>query len=128
MISKNVNAKTLVGAGTLAVVMLMSGCASTPVPDKEIAVSKTALQSAMNAGGVEFAPVEVKTAQDKLAEAEKAVEDDENLKALHLAEAAEVDAKLAEYKAHTARAEKSLKESRDGQQQLQQEIQRQQVQ
>lgn len=127
MSTKSINTRNLAGAGTLALALTIAGCASTPVPTDEIALSKTAVQSAINAGGSEFAPVELKTAQDKLAGAEEAVKDDENLKALYLAEAAEVDAKLAEHKALAAKAEKSLNESRDGQRVLQEEIQRQQT-
>jgi hypothetical protein len=121
------NAKKRAGVAALALAMgLIAGCASTPVPDDEISVSKHAVESAVSAGGSEFAPIELKTAQDKLTAAEKAVENDDNLKALHLAQAAEVDAKLAEHKALAAKAEKSLKESREGQRVLQEEIQRQQ--
>lgn len=109
----------------LTIGLIMAGCASTPVPHDSIAVSKSAVQTAINAGSSEFAPVELKTAQDKIAAAERAVDDDENLKALHLAEAAEVDAKLAEHKSRAAKAEKSLAESREGQRVLQEEIQRQ---
>jgi hypothetical protein len=120
------NAKKRAGVAALALAMgLIAGCASTPVPDDEISVSKHAVESAVSAGGSEFAPIELKTAQDKLTAAEKAVEDDDNLKALHLAQAAEVDAKLAEHKALAAKAEKSLKEAREGQRVLQEEIQRQ---
>jgi hypothetical protein len=127
MSSPNLNIKKRAGVGALALAIgLMAGCASTPVPDDEIAVSKRAVESALSAGGAEFAPVELKTAQDKVASAEDAVEDHDNLKALHLAEAAEVDAKLAENKALAAKAEKSLRESREGQRVLLEEVQRQQ--
>lgn len=103
----------------------ISGCSSTPVPKAEIAVSKTALESALAAGGAEFAPVEVKTAQDKIEAANKAVERDENMTAKHLAEEAAVDAKLAETKALAGKAEKSLQESQSGQRALKEEMQRQ---
>lgn len=127
MSSPTSNVKRRAGVAALALAMgLIAGCASTPVPDDEIAVSRHAVESALSAGGAEFAPIELKTAQDKLTAAEKAVDDDENMKALHLAEAAEVDAKLAEHKALAAKAEKSLRESREGQRMLQEEIQRQQ--
>jgi len=128
MNTKNVAAKkNLAGVSALALAIGLTvvGCSSTPVPTDEIALSKTAVQKAIDSGGAEFAPVELKTAQDKLAAAEDAVEEDENLKALHLAEAAEADARLAENKARTAKTEKTLKETRDGQQVLQEEIQRQ---
>jgi len=117
--------RKLVGASAIAMILTIAGCASTPVPTDEIALSKTAVQSAIDSGGAEFAPVELKTAQDKLAAAESAVDEKENLKALHLAQSAEVEAKLAQNKSLAGKAEKSLKESRDGQRVLQEEIQRQ---
>lgn len=127
MNAKKMGTKNRMGTAALALTMgmVLAGCASTPVPHDSIAVSKTAIQGAINAGGSEYAPVELKTAQDKIAAAERAIDDDENTKALHLARAAEVDARLAEYKANAAKAEKALVESREAQRVLQEEIQRQ---
>ena len=129
MSAKKLSARKRAGAGVLALAaaLFMTGCASTPVPTDELAVSKTALQGAIDAGSSEYAPVELKTAQDKIAAAEKAIDDNENQRALYLAEEAEVDAKLAENKSLAAKAEKSLSESRDSQRDLQEEIQRQQI-
>jgi hypothetical protein len=120
--------RKIAGAGALALAIgAIAGCSSTPVPTDEVALSKSAVQTAIAAGGSEFAAVELKTAQDKVEAAEKAIDDDDNLKAKHLAEAATVDAKLAENKALAAKAEKSLSESRDGQRVLLEEVQRQQT-
>lgn len=121
--------KNSVSAGVLVLSAVLAGCASTPVPTSEIAVSKTALESAMSAGGAEFAPVELKTAQDKLARAEKLVADKDNDRyeeARRLAIEASVDAKAAETRALTAKSEKSLQESQEGRRALQEEMQRQQ--
>lgn len=119
--------KSSLGAYALALSFgfAIVGCSSTPVPKAEIAVSKTALDSALAAGGAEFAPVEIKTAQDKIEAANKAVERDENMAAKHLAEEAAVDAKLAETKALAGKAEKSLQDSQSGQRALKEEMQRQ---
>lgn len=117
------------GALVLSVSAVLGGCSSTPAPTSEIAVSKTALESAMSAGGAEFAPVELKTAQDKLARAEALVADkdhDRYEEARRLAVEAAVDAKAAETRALTAKSEKSLKESQEGRRALQEEMQRQQ--
>lgn len=118
-----------IGALVLGVSAVLAGCASTPAPTSEIAVSKTALESAMSAGGAEFAPVELKTAQDKLARAEALVADKDNDRyeeARRLAVEAAVDAKAAETRALTAKSEKSLQESQEGRRALQEEMQRQQ--
>lgn len=128
MKAKNVVGKTadLFMAGVLASAVALVGCAGMPPPTEEVAISKSAVDSAQSAGGPEFAPVEFKSAQDKSERAAKALDKD-NEKALFLAEAATVDAKLAEEKAHALKAEKALRETRDGQRALQEEIQRQQT-
>jgi hypothetical protein len=122
-------AKKSVGVGLLMVGLSVGllGCASTPLPRAELAVSKAALESAVSAGGAEYAPVELKTAQDKVASAEKAVAKEEYKEARYLAEQAVVDAKLAENKALAAKAQKSVVDSQQGQRALQEEMQRQQT-
>lgn len=125
LVSKNLRA-LIVSAGLIGG---LAGCASTPVPTAEIAVTKTALASAVSAGGAEFAPVELKTAQDKLDRAEKAVaskDDDRYEEARRLAVEAAVDAKAAETRALAAKSEKSLQESQESRRALQEEMQRQQ--
>lgn len=109
----------------LGAAITLVACASTPSPTAEYAVAKTALDSAISAGGAEFAPVELKTAQDKADQANRAITKNENLQAKRLAEQAAVDAKLAETKALAGKAEKSLKDADTSQRALKEEIQRQ---
>ncbi len=108
--------------------MMMVGCSSTPKPDAELALSRQAIESAVAAGGGEYAPVELKTAQDKQLEADGAVQKEDYLKARRLAEEVTVDARLAEATALAAKAQKSLTEAQQGHKALQQEIKRQSVQ
>lgn len=108
--------------------MVIVGCSGTPKPDAELALSRQAIEGAVAAGGGEYAPVELKTAQDKQLEADKAVQEEEYLKARRLAEEVTVDAKLAETTALAAKAQKSLTEAQQGQKALQQEINRQSAQ
>ncbi len=55
--------------------VLMAGCASSgPKPTEQIAVSKSAVANAVAAGGSEYAPVEMRTAQDKLDRAHRAMD------------------------------------------------------
>jgi hypothetical protein len=118
-----------IGALVIGLSAVLAGCSSTPAPTSEIAVSKTALESAMSAGAAEFAPVELKTAQDKLVRAEALVADKESSRyaeARRLAVEASVEAKAAETRALTAKSEKSLKEAQEGRRALQEEMQRQQ--
>lgn len=127
---KNIkNLKNVVGTSLLAMTLAMTlaGCASTPAPTAELAVSKTALASAVSAGGGELAPVELKTASDKIAQADKEMEKKNYKEARVLAEQATADAKLAESKALAAKAQNSLKESKEGRSALKEEMQRQQT-
>ena len=95
-----------VGAiGVAAVVM--AGCASVPKPTEQIAVSKSAITNAVRAGGAEHAPVELKTAQDKMDQANRAMVKEDYEDARRLAEEAQVDARLAEKKAESAKARKA---------------------
>ncbi|MDP3932135.1 MAG: DUF4398 domain-containing protein, partial [Methylococcaceae bacterium] len=89
---------------TAVAAVLVAGCASIPAPTEQIAVSKAAVDSATSAGGNEFAPVQLQSALEKLNAAERAMAEEENLKARQLAEQAQVDAQLA---AATARAAKA---------------------
>lgn len=92
-------------AGCAAV--LMAGCASVPKPTEQIAVSTSAVANAVSAGGPEYAPVEMKTAQDKMDRAHRAMDREDYENARWLAEEAQVDARLAEKKAQSAKAQKA---------------------
>jgi uncharacterized protein DUF4398 len=94
----------------IAAAMWLSACASNPVADEKIAVAKASLQRAEQAGAPQTAPVELSTARDKLARAEKA-NADHNLKpATELAEQANLDAQVAEATAQQERAHKAAVE------------------
>jgi hypothetical protein len=111
----------------VAAAIFMAGCASTPptpAPTEQIAVSKSAISSAISAGGNEFAPVQVKAAMDKMESADKAMADKNYVLARRLAEEAQVDAKLAETTARAAKAQKSADELQESNRVLRQEIDR----
>jgi hypothetical protein len=111
--------------GAVAVVFLaMAGCASAPVPTEQLAVSKSAIDSATTAGGTEFAPLELKAARDKLEAANQAVASKHYEQAANLASEAQVDAKLAETKALSAKAQKSVAETQDNLRSMLQEVNR----
>jgi hypothetical protein len=99
--------------GTAVVAALLAGlsaCASTPIPNEQIAVAKASVQRAEQAGAPELAPVELATARDKLARAEKAAVDSQAQPATDLAEQANVDAQLAEATAREQRSHKAALE------------------
>ncbi|MDO7900020.1 DUF4398 domain-containing protein [Pseudomonas citrulli] len=99
---------------------ILAGCAGNP-PSEQYAVTQSAVNSAVTAGGTEFAAVEMKSAQDKLKQAELAMHDKKYDEAKRLAEQAEWDARVAERKAQAAKAEQALKDSQKGVQELRQE-------
>jgi hypothetical protein len=114
------------GIGMAAVaVMLMAGCASTSAPTEQMAVSRAAVSNAMGAGGAEFAPIQFKSASDKLTAAERAIADKDFELALRLAEQAEVDAKLAAEMARSAKAQRAAAALQDDIRVLRQELDRQ---
>ena len=117
--------KTSTLAALLLTTTVAVGCSSTPRPDAQLALSRQAVDSAITAGSAEYAPVELKTAQDKLNEADAAMRDEEYSKAKRLAEEVSVDAKLAESMAQATKARVALDEANKSQRALQQEIGRQ---
>ncbi|ARS50166.1 MULTISPECIES: DUF4398 domain-containing protein [Pseudomonadaceae] len=100
--------------------LVLAGCAGNP-PSEQYAVTQSAVNSAISAGGTEFAAVEMKAAQDKLKQAELAMHEKEYDKARRLAEQAEWDARVAERKAQAAKAEQALQDARQGVQDLREE-------
>ncbi|MGO9992560.1 MAG: DUF4398 domain-containing protein [Steroidobacteraceae bacterium] len=105
-------------------VVVLAACASNPAADEKIAVAKASLQRAEASGAPEFAPVELATARDKLAGAEKANADRKLQPATMLAEQANVDAELAEATAQKQRAHKAAMEFDTSMQALRQESMR----
>lgn len=87
--------------------VFMAGCASTPAPVGQMALSKAAVNNAMSVGGNEFAPVQLKSAMDKMDAAEKAMAGKKYELARQLAEQAEVDAKLAGLMARSTKAQQA---------------------
>ncbi|CAM3734497.1 putative secreted protein [Pseudomonas reidholzensis] len=100
--------------------LVLAGCAGKP-PSEQYAVTQSAVNSAVSAGGTEFAAVEMKAAQDKFKQAEIAMHDKKYDDARLLAEQAEWDARVAERKAQAAKVQKALQDSRQGVQDLREE-------
>lgn len=95
-----------IGNSTLLAVLILAGvgCSTTPLPKSEMARSESALQDAELAGAREFAPLEFRRANEKYAEANAAVEDNDYVLARLKADESRIDAELAEAKSF---AEKS---------------------
>ena len=109
----------------VAAPLALASCASQPpVPSEQLAVSKTAVEQAQRAQAGDYAPIELKQAQDKLNLAQAAVQKEDYVTAGRLAKQAEVDARLAETKAHSARAQNAVAALNESIRALRQEIER----
>ncbi|KNC12594.1 DUF4398 domain-containing protein [Pseudomonas sp. RIT-PI-a] len=104
----------------LGTTFILAGCAGKP-PTEQYAVTQSAVNSAVSAGGTEYAAVEMKAAQDKFKQAEIAMHDKNYEKAKVLAEQAEWDARLAERKAQAGKAAKAVQDAKQGVQDLREE-------
>jgi hypothetical protein len=107
-----------------AAAILISGCASVPPPIEQMAVSRAALNNANSAGANEFAPVQLKSAMDKMQGAEQAMTAKDYPLASQLAEEAEVDAKLAGLTARSVKAQKAAEAIQEDSRVLRKEIDR----
>lgn len=98
--------------------------AANHVADDKIAVARAAIEHAEQAGAPEAAPVELASARDKLARAEKANADRDVKPAADWADQANIDAQVAEATASLARSKKAATEFDAGLQTLRQEAAR----
>jgi septal ring factor EnvC (AmiA/AmiB activator) len=103
---------------------LMAGCATVPPPTEQLAVSKAAMANAVAAGGPEFAPMEMRTAQEKMDSANQAMAAKEYERAQWMAEQAQVDAQLAASKAQAAKAQKAVLAAQEDSRVLREELDR----
>jgi hypothetical protein len=106
----------------LATVIALTGCASVPAPIDQMDIAKAALNNANRAGGNEFAPQQFKFAKDKMASAERAMQEENYRRARQLAEQVQVDAELVTIIARSAKAQKAAGELQKDNRELQQEI------
>lgn len=108
-----------------ATMMLAAGCSSMKTPaTASVAVSAAAVESASSAGGAEFAPVEMTSARDKMAQANKAMSAKDYKLANDLANQAQADAKLAQSKAGSAKAQTAANALQDDLRVLREELDR----
>lgn len=112
-------------AGAFTAVVLLAACSSLPPPVEQMAVSRTTVERVSSApNAVDAAPVELSQAREKLARAERAMNDKDYVTARRLGAEAEADARVAESRASAMRGERALKEIRDSIRALQDEINR----
>lgn len=108
-----------------AAVVMSTGCSSLKTPaTASVAVSKAAVENASGAGGAEFAPVEMNSAREKMALANKAMAAKNYKLAGDLATQAQADAKLAQSKANSTKAQTAADALQDDIRVLREELDR----
>jgi septal ring factor EnvC (AmiA/AmiB activator) len=104
------SSRLITATSAAALVAFMAGCASAPPPNEKLAIARTAVQRAEQAGAGERAPSELATARDKLDKATQAANDDKKELAARWADQANIDAQLAEATAQADRSHKAAAE------------------
>lgn len=113
------------GAAVASLGSLLLACATPlPPPLTEIVAAEAAIASAVRAGANASAPAEMALARDKLARANASVVETKHARALMLAEAALVDARLAEARARQVQATRAANTVQDDNRVLREEIER----
>lgn len=112
-------------AGALTAAALLTACSSAPPPVEQMAVTRTTVERVSSVpNAVDAAPVALSQAREKLARAERAMNEKDYVTARRLGAEAEADARVAESRASAMRGERALKEIRDSIRSLQDEINR----
>jgi 3-hydroxyisobutyrate dehydrogenase-like beta-hydroxyacid dehydrogenase len=117
-------ARRLAAPALLAATLFVGACAGMPPPVAQMALSESAIDRAAAAGAGELAPVELSSARDHMQRARSALADKDHARALSLAQAAEVDARLAEASAEASRASRAAGEVTEGTRVLREELKR----
>lgn len=111
--------KSLPAAG---LILALSGCASSVKPGEQIELTRSTVNRAVSADATQYAPVEMRAAQDKLNAMERALGEKNAAQVKTLAEQAEADARLAERKAAARKTKAQLDTARQGIEVLKQEL------
>lgn len=94
----------------VAAVLIGAGCSSVQPPTGTVSQAQLAIREADQSKASQHAPLELRKAREKLADAEKAMRNEEYVKARRLSEQALVDARLAEVKAESEIARQNAAE------------------
>ena len=119
--ARNIKSTWVVSA---CVTLLLSACASVPLPSEQMAVAEAAVQRANTRTTTEFAAAELQIATQKLVSARQAVANKDYERARQLAEQADLDAQVAELHAQSVISRKAAQESQDAARALLEEINR----
>ncbi|MDO9132326.1 DUF4398 domain-containing protein [Hydrogenophaga sp.] len=109
---------------TALTLTLMACATKIAAPTQELALSRAAIEAASRAGAAELAPTELNIARQKQVMADTAMTQEQYDRALLLSNEVQVDARLAEAKARSTRANRAAGEIREDGRVLRQEINR----
>jgi hypothetical protein len=123
MSSKLTLLRQWIGVPLICGVLGMAGCAGKP-PLSNLSQAELAVQEADTKTASQYAPLELKTAREQLADAKRAMDDEEYDEARRLADQALVNAQLAEAKAGAEKARGAATELQKSIQTLRSEVQR----
>jgi len=117
--------KTLYLISLLTGSLLLCGCASKGEPPTDkLALVESSVSQAKENQAYTYAPLEIKLAEDKLAQARQKVAEEEYDEARALLDQALSDAKLAESKSQSEKAKRGAQEMKDSIDTLRQETER----
>ena len=114
----------LLGAGALACLALVSGCATPVSSAPSIASGATSIDAARSAGAPELDAVDLNEARNKLEKARALATAGDDQGAMRMAEQADVDAQLARARAGAERSRLAVAELEAGLQTLRDELNR----
>ncbi len=89
---------------------LMTACATPKPPEDAFHSAERAIEAAIQAGAEQHAPVELRFAREKLAEAQKGIEYKQFDKSFYLIDQSEINSELAIEKAKEAKIRAALSE------------------
>lgn len=105
--------------------LLLGGCASKGEPPTDkLALVESSVTQAKEHEAYTYAPLEIKLAEDKLAESKKLIADEKYDQARAMLDQALNDAKLAESKSQSERSKRGAKEMKESIELLRQETER----
>lgn len=108
-----------------AALLALAACASTPPPPVQaLQAAEIAINSAEQAGVVDYAALELTQARDKLAAARLAVQDEDMVLAERLADESRVSAELASARTEMLKAREINRDMQESIDTLRQEMQR----
>ncbi|HNR13598.1 MAG TPA: DUF4398 domain-containing protein [Thermodesulfobacteriota bacterium] len=117
----------LVGSLAMGLSIALCSCSTNTTPLKQdLANAEMEINNARDRNARQYAPLELRIAEEKLSQARDAFEDEDYSQASYLADEALVSAKLADAKARTERNKEMVQELNDSISVLKQEIVRSQ--